>query len=220
MVTIGTEVVDAAVKTIAGRVAERSRAGPVIVAIDGRSGAGKTSLACRLAGSAALTGTGLGHPPVVSLDSFYPGWSGLTEGVRLLAEWILRPLRTGRPAGYRRYDWKRQQFADWQPVPDAPLVIIEGVGSGVPGMPGTDGLSGADGPDVVVWVEAPTGLRRDRALARDGDAFRPYWDHWAAQEDALFASWPVADRADIVVRVAPDAAVIDRPAPGPAARRP
>jgi hypothetical protein len=35
-----------------------------------------------------------------------------------------------------------------------------------------------------VWMQAPTSSRRARALARDGDTYRPHWDRWAAQEEA------------------------------------
>lgn len=36
--------------------------------------------------------------------------------------------------------------------------------------------------DVRIWVESAEASRKARALARDGDTYRPHWDRWAAQE--------------------------------------
>ena len=41
--------------------------------------------------------------------------------------------------------------------------------------------------DVGIWVELDEATRKRRALARDGEAYAPYWDRWAAQEVAFIA---------------------------------
>ena len=56
----------------------------VIVALDGRSGSGKTLLGTAVAASLAC--------PVVHLDALYPGWDGLQGGVDLLTTHVLEPL--------------------------------------------------------------------------------------------------------------------------------
>lgn len=68
-------------------------------------------------------------------------------------------------------------------------------------MEGVGALSGgnAELADVRIWVEVPDGVRKERALQRDGDTFRPHWDRWARQEDALIAEFDPRDRADFVV---------------------
>jgi len=33
-------------------------------------------------------------------------------------------------------------------------------------------------------------VRYERAMARDGDTFRPHWERWAGQEEALLAEIP------------------------------
>lgn len=38
-----------------------------------------------------------------------------------------------------------------------------------------------------VWLECPDDLRKQRALARDGGTYGPYWEIWAGQEDAHYA---------------------------------
>jgi anthranilate synthase component 1/para-aminobenzoate synthetase len=82
-------------------------------------------------------------------------------------------------------------------VPTAPVVIGEGVGAGV--------RQARARLDLLVWVHAAGPLRRQRALARDGDAFAAWWDAWAAQEDGLLAADPIDRHAHVVVDAsAPD----------------
>ena len=60
-----------------------------VVLIDGRSGAGKTSLARLLVARWPLTG----RVQLVALDSLYPGWDGLDPGVEHRARADPRPAR-------------------------------------------------------------------------------------------------------------------------------
>lgn len=146
-----------------------SVANPVVL-IDGRSGAGKSSLAARIAERWPLAG----RVQVVALDSLYPGWDGLDDGVRRAEEWILRPHGRGLIGTWRRWDWTAGEEAESHAVDPALGVIIEG--SGVL-TPTTARLA-----DLRVWVEAPEPVRRRRALDRDGETYRPHWERWAAQE--------------------------------------
>jgi dephospho-CoA kinase len=52
---------------------------------------------------------------------------------------------------------------------------------------------------VGVWVEADREVRFARGIARDGETYRPHWERWARQEDALFAADRTRDRADVVL---------------------
>jgi uridine kinase len=160
-----------------------------ILAIDGPSGSGKTTL------SQAVQ-VALGGPPVMHLEDFYPGWDGLADVVPRLVEWVLAPVAEGRPAGYRRYDWDRGEYAEWHPVPAAPLLIVEGVGAG--SRPCAPFLS------ALVYLDAPETVRFERAMARDGEGYRPHWDRWAEQERRLFAVHNPAARADLVLSNPPN----------------
>lgn len=162
-----------------------ARCGPVrVVAVDGPSGSGKTSFADRLAAA-------VGGSPVVHMDDLYPGWDGLAEGVGLLVREVLEPLEAGRPAAYRRWDWHRSTWCEPVEVPVTPILVVEGCGCG----------SRAAAPYLclLVWVDAPVDVRRQRGLARDGATFAPHWERWAHQERALFAAEGTRDRADVLV---------------------
>ena len=41
-----------------------------------------------------------------------------------------------------------------------------------------------------ILATAPDEVRYERAMGRDGDTFRPHWERWAAQEEALLAEIP------------------------------
>lgn len=161
-------------------------AGTGIVAVDGRSGSGKTSLAAKLA--VELGG------PVVALEDLYGGWDGLERGIDLLVSEVLEPLSVGRAARVPRYDWVARAWgAPWVLEPPE-VLIVEGVGAGA--------RRAAAYASMLIWLEEPAAVRKRRALSRDGATFAPYWDMWAAQEDALLARERTQDRADLVITAA------------------
>ena len=146
-----------------------------MVLIDGRSGAGKTSLARLLVAAWPLRG----RVQLVALDSLYPGWEGLDAGIELAREQILVPHARGFVGVWQRWDWDDDTTAEAHAVdPSLPLIVE---GSGLLN-PVTARLG-----DVRVWLESPPAPRKQRALTRDGDAYRPHWEQWARQEDRHLA---------------------------------
>ncbi len=161
--------------------------GTVVVAIDGRSGSGKTILGTAVAGALEC--------PVVHLDALYPGWDGLQAGVDLVTERVLEPLARGGQPAYPRWDWMRDRPGRTVPVQAGALLVVEGCGALVP--------PAAAYAAVRVWLDAPAALRKARALARDGDTYAPHWARWAAQEDAVYAAARPRDTAHLVLRTGP-----------------
>jgi uridine kinase len=171
-----------ALETLADRIRRAApRAGTTrVVAIDGRGGSGKSTLAERLVN---ILGA-----PVVRMDDLYPGWDGLAAAAPLLHRRILTPLAHGQPARYQRYDWSLDAYRDWVDVPPADVIVVEGCGSG----------SRIVAPllTMLLWVEAPREVRFARGIERDGEQYRPLWERWARQEDAVFAAERTRERAD------------------------
>ena len=157
--------------------------GPVrLVAVDGHAGSGKTTFAAALAGA-------LGDAPVVHLDDLAThdelfGWTG-----RLLSE-VLGPLSRGATARHRVYDWNARRFAGTREIPPAPVVLVEGVGSGRRELR----------PHLarLVWMDLPAAVARARGEARDGPELAEFWRGWAAAEAAHFADDPSRPHADIL----------------------
>ena len=154
-----------------------------VVAIDGRSGSGKTSLAAALRDRL--------QAPVVSLEDLYGGWDGLERGIDLLVSAVLEPLATGQAARVPRYDWVARKWAEPTALAPPGILIVEGVGAGA--------RRAASFESQLVWLEVPASVRKRRALARDGETFAPYWDQWAAEEDLMLARERTQDRADITL---------------------
>lgn len=156
--------------------------------VDGRSGAGKTSMAHALA--AALADA---RPRVVSLDEFYPGWSGLAAASAIAADLVVAHA-AGETGVYRPWDWVRDEWAPEERAvdPSCPL-IIEGCGALTP--------RAAASATCAVWLDGDPVVRRERALARDGETFRPHWAAWARQEDVHIDAHDPAVLATIAARV-------------------
>ena len=165
-----------------------ARAGSTrVLAVDGRGGSGKTTLADRLAS--------LLDAPVVHMDDLFPGWDGLAAAAPILRRWVLEPLARGEVARYQRYDWSRDAYGGWVDVPPSDSLVVEGCACG----------SRLVAPylSLLLWIDAPRTVRFDRGLRRDGEALRPHWERWARQEDALFAAEGTCERADYRIDGAP-----------------
>jgi uridine kinase len=159
-----------------------------LVAVDGPSGAGKTSFAERLARQ-------LAGAPVVHTDDLLDGWDDQFTFWARLERQVLGPLRRGEPATYLRYDWHRGEFGGPPvTVAPAPAVLLDGVS--VARREIRPSLS------LAIFVTAPPEVRFPRTLARDGDdslAYRAYLERWRAAEDRHFAEEQTAAAADLVV---------------------
>ena len=66
-------------------------------------------------------------------------------------------------------------------------------------VPGASVLPAGEYAAVRVFLEADRALRLRRGIERDGDAYRPHWERWAAQERRLFARDGTRQRADLVI---------------------
>ena len=147
--------------------------------IDGPSGAGKTTLANQIGMALRIQ--------VVHLDDFYPGWGGLEDGARMVAENVLDPVNPG----YWRWDWERRARSEWVPLVPGADLVVEGVGAVTEA---SIRAARARGDVDTVRVTATEETRKARALERD-PGYAPWWDMWAEQE-RLLPTMPV----DVVVR--------------------
>lgn len=154
-----------------------------VVAVDGPSGSGKTSLSGRLAEHFGAA--------VLHLEDIYPGWHGLTATPPMVVRGVLDAIAVDRIGEVRRWDWVNERPGPLLRVPAAPLLVLDGVGSG--SAPIRPFLS------LLIWAEASLDVRKERALARDGDVYAPFWDIWAAQERTHFAADETRRHADVIV---------------------
>lgn len=161
--------VSAAVEAIATR---RDAARPVVVAVDGPSGAGKSALAAALAlrtGGTVIEGDDFYNPVLPGLSAAAPTRMSDAEIAGVVIDWrrlrseALEPLREGRDAVYRAFDWSAEDSrlaAEPRRLVAGDPVIVEGVYSARPEL--------ADLIDLTVFVETNPGVRTSR-LADRGD---------------------------------------------------
>ncbi|MFE4545670.1 aminodeoxychorismate synthase component I [Arthrobacter sp. NPDC056727] len=159
----------------------------VFIAVDGRAGAGKTSVTEQLA---KLLGR-RGSVAVISLKDLYSGWDGLVEGIHRCDKTVLDPLLQGRPVKWLAWDWAAGEYSQERVTEPADFVILEGTGAGAAPLRAHC--------EVVVWIEASgaPACRNDMGSRDKGDA--AHWKRWAVQEDALYSSDDVSLAASIVV---------------------
>ncbi len=170
---------------LVAEVVRRATNSRLVVLLDGGSGAGKTTLAARLRDRLSPR---MGPVQLVSLDDAYPGWQGLSAASEWVWQTILRPVDPGHPT----WDWEHDRSAGWRDLDPELPIIVEGCGA----------LSrrSAALASVRIWYEMDAELRRERALGRDGDGYRPWWDTWAAQEAEHWQVNRPWELADLIVR--------------------
>jgi uridine kinase len=167
--------------------AQRVAAGgkrPVLIGVDGRAGSGKTTLADDIAKSVP-------DALVVHVDDFagplVPEWDWPR-----FREQVLEPLLAGRAARYQRWEWNRDEPAEWHDVPAGSVLVVEGVSSTRAELAAPWGLQ--------IWVEAPREVRLARAVERDGADMLPHWlDVWMPSEEAYVARERPEERVDLIV---------------------
>jgi uridine kinase len=176
---------------------------PVLVALDGRSGTGKSTIA------QAITSRVEGI--ILVSDDFYSGgnddaWSGLSarEKVDQVIDWqrmraqVLEPLLAQKPASWHPLDFQPQiGWIGWKDqtvkLEPAPVILLDGVYSARPEL--------SDLVDLAVLVEADDEVRRKRLVIREGQAFMERWHKlWDGAEDYYFTHIRPRSSFDIVVR--------------------
>jgi hypothetical protein len=192
---------------------------PVVLALDGRSNAGKTTLAARIC--RAVPGSAVVHTDYIAWEHSRFGWADL------LIAGVLEPARQGRAVSYRPPRWAEHGREGSIQVPaDCPLLIIEGDGAGRQEV--TNLI------DALIWVQSDQREARQRSLARAGKpdptdlanmaAHGSPFDEggWMAEEIPFNAAQRTWERADVIVCGTPELTcdpvteIIIAPPPAPA----
>jgi uridine kinase len=128
---------------------------PRIIAVDGRGGAGKTTLAERL--QTAVPNSAVVHTDDVAWNHAYFDWGAV------LAENILRPLHQGKAVDFRPAAWTAHDRPGSITIP-AGLDIVWIEGTGII----RDDL--AAWLDASVWMQGDLDEQERRLVIRDGDS--------------------------------------------------
>jgi uridine kinase len=186
-------------ETLVSAIRRVGRPEPILVAVDGRSAAGKSTLAAEVAGRIAAS--------VIDGDDFYAGgseavWDAMSaaEMAAHCIDWrrqrsVLETLARGEEARWHAYDWDAGDGRLMeQPTicPPSPTVILEGAYSARPEL--------ADLFHLRVLYDAPTGLRHRRWFEREGEGYDDDWARrWSKAEDWYFARVMPPEEFDLVI---------------------
>ncbi len=159
------------------------------VLVDGRSGAGKTTAAERIARAldAAIV-----HTDDVAWNHSIFDWDDL------VLEHVIAPWRAGAAFTYTPPGWLRHGRPGAIAVPATRTLVVEGVGACRASL--------AEHADVCVWVQSDrtaareSGIARDIANGRTPEQARKFWDGWMRAEDPFQAVSRPWTRARIIVR--------------------
>ncbi|WP_457963617.1 hypothetical protein M1E17_19645 [Arthrobacter sp. D1-29] len=157
---------------------------PWIVAVDGRSGAGKTTLVNRLL--ARVPDSDVVHTDDVAWHLSFFDWADeLREGV-------LEPLLQGEAVHYRPPGWvARERPGAIALRAGRSVVWVEGSGSSRQDL--TDLI------DASIWVQCDNLEARRRLLARDGQEEQDLHREWEAQEIPFLLQDRPWERATVIV---------------------
>jgi len=161
-------------------------ASPILIAIDGPAGSGKTSLANQLASN-------LKSATTIHMDDLYNGWEdALTATLtRHLEEWVLDPLTLHQSVKYQKFDWNTGEYGPTVEVRDVELLILEGVGAAQSKI--------RQQADLTIWIEVGAQIGLARVLNRDGAQILPYMLKWQERESAHFIKDQTKENCQIFI---------------------
>lgn len=165
-----------------------------VIAIDGRSGGGKTTAAALL--RSELESSVVVHTDDIAWNHSFFGWADLA------ADHVLGPARRGEAVSYRPPGWVEHNRDGAIDVPGTTeWLVVEGVGAARRELGSL--------VDAVVWVQSDFAVARERGILRDGghEAAEIFWDEWMAEENPFLAGQRPWERADIIVNGTPPAEV-------------
>lgn len=166
----------------------------VIVAIDGRCGSGKTTLAAQLRHTFRCT--------VCHMDDFFLRPEQRTESrfatpgenvdhERFLEE-VLLPLRRGAPFAYRPYVCAAQSLGDPVQVTPARLTVVEGAYACHPAL--------WDHYDLRVFLTVPPDEQLRRIEKRNGpEKAQQFRTRWIPFEEKYFEAFQIQPRCDLTI---------------------
>ena len=165
----------------------------VTVAIDGRCGSGKTTLAAQLQAHYDCA--------VIPMDHFFLCRSQRTaarletpgENVdheRFLEE-VLLPLRKGERFSYQPFDCSRMELAAPVTVTPGALTVIEGSYSCHPEL--------WDHYDLHIFLTVDPEEQMRRLILRNGDYAQVFRQKWIPLEERYFTAFDLENRCDFVL---------------------
>ncbi len=164
----------------------------ILLAIDGNSAAGKTSLAELLKTACSCN--------VFHMDDFFLqphqrtperlSEAGGNVDYERFAEEVINPLKTGGEFSYRPYDCRTETLSAPTSVTPRRLNIIEGVYSLHPSL--------IEAYDIKIFLRLNSAEQKRRLMERNAGLYDRFVEEWLPMERQYFDAFTVAAKCDFV----------------------
>ena len=205
----GREAVTRIVAEVRRRLRDDGK--PFVVAVDGGSGSGKSSVAAAVV--AALGAVLVAGDDFFSADITRDGWAKRDAAARAAdgIDWrrlrieALEPLVARQPARWRPFDFAAGEREDgtygllteWTELAPSDVIVLEGTYSARPEL--------ADLVDFAVLVDVPAAVRHRRLAQREvEDCLKAWHERWDGAEEHYFSRVRPPGSFELVVTNAPD----------------
>lgn len=146
-----------------------------LIAIDGRAGAGKTTLAARLFEELSLDKT----VEVIHMDDLYNGWEkALDEGLTKTLESIVKSHHNKVVFEIEIFNWHSMSFDSKEVINPVDILILEGVGAGQKVV--------RDAGATLYWLDIDAEVGIQRVLNRDGNQIASQMKQWQISQEIHF----------------------------------
>ena len=146
-----------------------------LIAIDGRAGAGKTTLAASFYEELSADKT----VAVNHMDDLYDGWeNALSEHLTQTLESIVKSHQSKVAFEIDIFNWKSMSFDSKRVINPVDILILEGVGAGQKVV--------RDAAATLYWLDIDAEVGIQRVLNRDGNQIASQMKQWQIAQEIHF----------------------------------
>ena len=146
-----------------------------LIAIDGRAGAGKTTLAANFFEALSAENT----VEVIHMDDLYDGWeNALSERLTQTLESIVKSHQNNRAFEIDIFNWQSMSFDSKRTINPVDILILEGVGAGQKVV--------RDAGATLYWLDIDADVGIARVLKRDGNQIASQMKQWQIVQERHF----------------------------------
>ena len=146
-----------------------------LIAIDGRAGAGKTTLAASFFDDLSVDKT----VEVIHMDDLYDGWdNALSERLTQTLESIVKSHQSKVAFEIDIFNWQSMSFDSKRVIHPVDILILEGVGAGQKVV--------RDAGATLYWLDIDAEVGIQRVLNRDGNQIASQMKQWQIAQEIHF----------------------------------
>lgn len=146
-----------------------------LIAIDGRAGAGKTTLAASIYEKLSADNT----VAVIHMDDLYDGWeNALSEHLTQTLESIVKSHQNKVSFEIDIFNWQSMSFDSKRVMHPVDILILEGVGAGQKVV--------RDAGATLYWLDIDAEVGIQRVLNRDGNQIALQMKQWQIAQEIHF----------------------------------